>query len=165
MVALKHGGRTVAGNLALCCEVCDRFKGSDIASLDPETGQLMPLFRPCVDRWEDHYHLRGGKILALTAIGRVTVRLLRMNRPARIRERGALQGRSLTGVRATGFPSEASEGILLSPRIASAKRDTRQSHLPVQASARLYTPAAGHSPALKILDGWPLSDTRVRPSA
>jgi len=27
-------------NLALCCTVCNRFKGSDIASVDPDTGQV-----------------------------------------------------------------------------------------------------------------------------
>ena len=43
VIAIKHGGQTVAENLALCCAVCNRFKGSDIASIDPETGQLTPL--------------------------------------------------------------------------------------------------------------------------
>jgi len=31
VIAVKHGGRTVVENLALCCTVCNRFKGSDIA--------------------------------------------------------------------------------------------------------------------------------------
>ena len=73
------------------CAVCNRFKGSDIASIDPETGQLTPLFHPRVDLWDDHYQVRNGEIVALTAKGRATVRLLRMNRPARIRERQLLQ--------------------------------------------------------------------------
>ena len=91
VIAAKHGGETVAGNLALCCAVCNRFKGNDIASIDPETGQLAPLFHPCLDRSDDHFQIRGGEILALTAKGRVTIRLLRMNRPARISERKILQ--------------------------------------------------------------------------
>jgi 5-methylcytosine-specific restriction endonuclease McrA len=91
VIALKHGGRTVPENLALCCAVCNRFKGSDIASIDPETGQLTPLFHPRLDRWDDHYQVRDGEIRALTAKGRGTVRLLRMNRSARIRERQILQ--------------------------------------------------------------------------
>jgi len=91
VIAVKHGGQTSAENLALCCTVCNRFKGSDIASLDPETGQLTPLFHPRIDRWDDHYRVRNGEILALTAAGRATVRLLRMNRPARIGERQLLQ--------------------------------------------------------------------------
>jgi hypothetical protein len=91
VVAMKHGGRTVAGNLALACAVCNRFKGSDIASIDPQTGELTPLFHPRVDLWEDHYEFRDGEILGLTVWGRATVFLLRMNRPARVRERQILQ--------------------------------------------------------------------------
>lgn len=90
VIAVKHGGETVAENLALCCAVCNRFKGSDIASIYPETGKLTPLFHPRMDGWDDHYETRNGEILALTATGRVTIRLLRMNRPARIRERQLL---------------------------------------------------------------------------
>jgi len=91
VIAVKHGGKTVAANLALCCTVCNRFKGSDIASIDPESGQITPLFHPRNDRWEDHFQVRDGELLGLTARGRVTVQLLRMNRPARIRERQLLQ--------------------------------------------------------------------------
>jgi len=91
VIAVKHGGQTVVENLALCCTVCNRFKGSDIASIDPETGQLTPLFHPRLDRWDDHYEFHNGEIRGLTAKGRITVRLLRMNRPTRIKERQLLQ--------------------------------------------------------------------------
>jgi hypothetical protein len=91
VIAVKHGGQTVVGNLALCCAVCNRFKGSDIASVDSKTGQLTALFHPRLDRWDDHYEFRDGEILGLTARGRVTVRLLRMNRPTRIKERQLLR--------------------------------------------------------------------------
>jgi hypothetical protein len=92
VVAMKHGGRTVAGNLALACALCNRFKGSDIASIDPQTGELTPLFHPRIDIWEDHYEFRDGEIFGLTVWGRATVFLLRMNRPARVRERQILRG-------------------------------------------------------------------------
>jgi len=49
VIAVKHGGQTVAENPALCCAICNRFKGSDIASIDPESGQLTPFFHPRVD--------------------------------------------------------------------------------------------------------------------
>jgi hypothetical protein len=91
VIAVKHGGQTVVGNLALCCAVCNRFKGSDIASIDSTTGQLTPLFHPRLDRWDDHYEYRNGEILVLSAAGRVTVRLLRMNRTTRIEERQLLR--------------------------------------------------------------------------
>ena len=91
VIALKHGGETVTGNLALCCAICNRFKGSDIASIDPETGQLAGLFHPRLDRWHDHFVFRDGEIVGLSAKGRVTVTLLRINRPARVSERRLLQ--------------------------------------------------------------------------
>jgi hypothetical protein len=91
VIAVKHGGLTVVENLALCCVICNRYKGSDIASIDPETCQLTPLFHPRADQWDKHFQLRDGEIIARTAGGRVTVRLLRLNRSARIRERQHLQ--------------------------------------------------------------------------
>ena len=92
MIAVKHGGRTVAENLALWRTVCNRFKGADIASIDSNTGRLTPLFHPRLDHWDDHCEFSNGEILGLTARGRATVRLLRMNRPTRIKERQLLRG-------------------------------------------------------------------------
>ena len=40
LIALKHGGHTTTANLALACSDCNRFKGSDIASIDGVTGKL-----------------------------------------------------------------------------------------------------------------------------
>jgi hypothetical protein len=48
-IALKHGGETVAGNLTLRCTIYNRFKITDIASIDPDTGQLSALFHPRLD--------------------------------------------------------------------------------------------------------------------
>jgi hypothetical protein len=90
VISVKHGGETADHNLALCCTICNRYKGSDIASLDPESGQLTPLFLPRTDRWDEHFRLQDGDIIALTSKGRVTVRLLRMNHPTRVRERQLL---------------------------------------------------------------------------
>ena len=44
VIAVKHGGQTIEENLALCCALCNRYKGSDIASIDPETGLLTLYF-------------------------------------------------------------------------------------------------------------------------
>ena len=91
VIAVKHGGHSASENLALCCTICNRFKGSDIASIDPETGQTVGLFHPRRDRWEDHFHIVRGLITPATAVGRVTARLLRMNAVERIAEREILQ--------------------------------------------------------------------------
>jgi 5-methylcytosine-specific restriction endonuclease McrA len=84
IVALKHGGQTSPENLALACFDCNRFKGSDIASIDPVSGVLAPLFNPRTQRWTDHFRLRDGHISPLTPVGRATVSLLRLNLTQRI---------------------------------------------------------------------------------
>ena len=90
IVAEKHGGQTVLDNLALACPYCNRFKGTDLGSLDPESGQLTPFFNPRTQRWRDHFRLEGGRIVPLTAEGRVTVAILRLNHPDRLLERQRL---------------------------------------------------------------------------
>src|SRR5881397_3868524 len=87
IVAEKHGGQTEEGNLALSCVLCNQHKGSDLTSIDPETGQITPVFHPRRDRWLDHFRLVGAHIEPLTPTGRVTVRLLQLNHPDRIEER------------------------------------------------------------------------------
>ena len=90
IIAEKHGGTTTAENLALSCFDCNRFKGSDIASLDPINGSLVPLFNPRTDDWEEHFQIEGGNIFALTAVGRATERLLKLNLPVRVEIRATL---------------------------------------------------------------------------
>ncbi len=90
IIAVQHGGETVAQNLALACAHCNRHKGANIASIDPTTGQLMLLFNPRTQVWTEHFKLEGAFISPLTAVGRVTVRLLKLNYPERLRVRQAL---------------------------------------------------------------------------
>jgi len=90
IIADKHGGPTAAHNLALACFDCNRFKGSDIASLDPLTGSLVPLFDPRQDCWKDHFEIHDARIYPLTDVGRATERLLKLNLPIRIAVRRKL---------------------------------------------------------------------------
>jgi hypothetical protein len=87
VIAEKHGGLTDAGNLALACALCNGFKGSDLASIDADTGAIVPLFSPRRDRWTEHFRLESGRIEPLTASARATVRLLQLNHPHRVEER------------------------------------------------------------------------------
>ena len=57
ILAEKHGGQTVPDNLALACPHCNRFKGPNIAGLDPDTRELTRLFNPRSDTWADHFQL------------------------------------------------------------------------------------------------------------
>src|SRR5438445_2699259 len=78
IVAEKHGGQTEEGNLALSCVLCNQHKGTDLTSIDPQTGQIAPLFHPRRDQWPAHFCLLGAQIELLTPTGRVTVRLLQL---------------------------------------------------------------------------------------
>jgi hypothetical protein len=90
IIAEKHGGITAAENLALACAVCNFRKGSDLASVDEQTGLIAPLFHPRRNRWSDHFQLVGGRIEPRTAEGRATTRLLRFNDADRVEERQLL---------------------------------------------------------------------------
>jgi hypothetical protein len=90
IIAEKHGGTTTTENLALACTLCNSRKGSDLASIDEDTGAVEPLFHPRRDRWVDHFRILGGRIEPRTAKGRATARLMRFNDPDRIEERELL---------------------------------------------------------------------------
>lgn len=87
IIAEKHDGLTSPENLALSCPFCNRAKGSDLGSIDPETGQLTPFFNPRAQNWSDHFQLDGPLIKPLTAVGRVTALILQLNHPDRLVER------------------------------------------------------------------------------
>jgi len=95
IIAEKHGGLKIIDNLANSCSECNQRKASDLTSIDPETGSIVPLFNPRRDSWFDHFQLVGGRIEPLTPIGRVTERLLQFNRLERVREREQLIGANL----------------------------------------------------------------------
>jgi len=95
IIALKHEGKTRADNLALSCLSCNRYKGSDLATIDPVNDEIVPLFNPRRQVWEDHFVLNDARIEGITQIGRATARLLKLNALNRIVERQVLidQGR------------------------------------------------------------------------
>jgi len=95
VIALKHGGQTTPENLVLACLPCNRHKGSDLTSLDPLTGEITPLFNPRTQIWSEHFQLDGGFIQGLTAIGRTTLFLLKMNESSRLQLRQALVSQGL----------------------------------------------------------------------
>jgi hypothetical protein len=91
IISEKHGGPTHEDNLALACTFCNRFKGSDIGSIDWATQTFIRFFNPRTDRWHDHFQLNGVIIEPITPIGDVTARILAFNDSDRVLERHALQ--------------------------------------------------------------------------
>jgi len=90
IVPRQHGGETTAGNLALACTRCNRYKGPNVGSFDPETGDLVPFYNPRTQVWEEHFRLDGPVIRPLTPEERVAVKILRLNDAVRIEERALL---------------------------------------------------------------------------
>ena len=91
VIAKQHGGADELNNLALACIHCNRYKGPNISSIDPDTGELTRLFHPRTDEWHRHFAWNGAEIQALTAIGRVTVGVLFMNDPELVWMRSNLE--------------------------------------------------------------------------
>lgn len=83
IVSRQHGGKDSADNLALACHHCNLHKGTNLSGLDPQTNKLTRLFHPRLDDWDEHFINRGGEITGLSAVGRTTVNLLRMNEDGR----------------------------------------------------------------------------------
>jgi hypothetical protein len=90
IIAVQHGGQTDLQNLALACIQCNRLKGPNIASVDPETKKIVPLFNHRTDQWPDHFRAEGGRIIPLTAVARATAALLKFSDPDREESRRGL---------------------------------------------------------------------------
>jgi 5-methylcytosine-specific restriction endonuclease McrA len=90
IIAQQHRGATVISNLAAACAHCNSHKGTNIASIDPTTRKMVPLFHPRKDRWERHFRWAGAQLVGQTPQGRATVFLLAINDPAKVAARAAL---------------------------------------------------------------------------
>jgi hypothetical protein len=76
IISRKHGGTSDRDNLAYACTFCNRFKGSDIASLSSESGELARFYNPRTDRWREHFVPTGVMPIPITSIGEVTIKIL-----------------------------------------------------------------------------------------
>jgi hypothetical protein len=90
IIAQQHRGPTVPENLALACLLCNVHKGTNIASHDPVTAALVPLFHPRNDDWATHFEWDGPVLIGLTPIGRATIEILAINLKARVLVRTSL---------------------------------------------------------------------------
>jgi len=68
-------------NLALACGACNVFKRETTFGQEEGQSGRIGLYNPRLDKWTDHFQADGetGEIVVLTACGRVTISLLRMN--------------------------------------------------------------------------------------
>ncbi len=89
IVPESRGGSTTEENLWLACSLCNRHKSHRTKAEDPASGQVVALFNPRLQAWNEHFSWveAGTCIAGLTAIGRATVQALELNRPVLVQAR------------------------------------------------------------------------------
>jgi hypothetical protein len=80
VIAQQHGGPSVLESLALACCYCNRYKGPNLSGIDPNSGEVVTLFNPRRQQWDEHFAWDGARLLAKTPAGRATINLLQINR-------------------------------------------------------------------------------------
>lgn len=90
IIGRQHRGVDDLENLCLCCIHCNLKKGHNIASIDPQTRGITPLYHPREHQWSRHFKLDEFRLIGLSAEGRATVELLEMNAAQRVELRKVL---------------------------------------------------------------------------
>ena len=85
-------GATNPDNLALACQGCNNHKYTKTQGTDPITGDLVQLFHPRKQRWQDHFAWNAdcALMIGLTATGRATIETLHLNRESVVNLRRVL---------------------------------------------------------------------------
>ena len=79
IIARQHLIDDSLHNLALSCDRCNAYKGTNLSSIDPDSLEVVSLFNPRKDDWEEHFQITDGYVIGKTACGRATAKLLNMN--------------------------------------------------------------------------------------
>ena len=74
-------------------------RGPILGRYCPARKELVRLYHPRNDRWQDHFHLNRLVIEAVSGIGEATIRILQMNHDDRVLERDLL-------IKCGRYPSE-----------------------------------------------------------
>lgn len=87
-----RGGSDDFTNLALSCRSCNERKQDATGAPDPATEEIVSLFHPRRDRWEDHFAWSSDfrLMIGLTATGRATIARLQTNHSGVVRQREVL---------------------------------------------------------------------------
>ena len=90
IVAKQHRGGDEIANLALAYHLCSWNKGPNLTSINPDNGELTPLFHPRLHVWHDHFAFQQERIIGRSNVGKTTVWLLEMNCDERLALRSVL---------------------------------------------------------------------------
>jgi hypothetical protein len=93
VIPISKGGETIAENLALACHGCNNYKQARLKGLDPVTEEFTSLYHPRHMKWDKYFAWSEDTILmlGLTAIGRATIILLKLNRTGVVNLRQVLK--------------------------------------------------------------------------
>lgn len=93
IIPLYRGGETELDNLAYSCQGCNNHKFTKIEARDPRSNEVVPLFHPRQQRWNDHFTWSedATMIIGLTPTGRATIEALKLNRANLINFRRVLR--------------------------------------------------------------------------
>src|SRR5204862_802727 len=86
VIPVVLGGPTADQNLCLACPRCNAQKWTRVDAVDPESGEVTPLFHPRKDTWATHFHRSKTDLCILegsTPQGHATMALLDLNSPRR----------------------------------------------------------------------------------
>lgn len=81
LIPASKGGLPTEKNLWLACRVCNGHKSDKTTGIDPQTGDVLPLFNPRKQRWTDHFQWSedGLRAIGITPTGRATVTALKLD--------------------------------------------------------------------------------------
>lgn len=84
IIPLSKGGTNDESNLWLACANCNRHKGSRTTAIDSDSGEVVSLFNPRLEKWDEHFQWSsdGLTIIGKTKVGRATVLALGLNQDA-----------------------------------------------------------------------------------
>lgn len=94
IIARQHVDDDGESNLCLACAHCNLHKGPNVATVTEESRQIISLFHPRQQVWDDHFAIENGVVVGRTQIGDATVRLLKMNDDDQLQIRKALIARN-----------------------------------------------------------------------
>ena len=92
IIPRSQGGHASLDNLALACQGCNNHKYDKTKSCGPVMHQLMDLFHPRQQRWQEHFTWDERVLLTigLTATERATVEAWQLNQPGLVHLRRLL---------------------------------------------------------------------------
>ena len=79
IIPIKHEGKNDIENLAYACPHCNQHKGTDFATITK--GDIIPLYNPRKELWQDHFETENGEIIPKTQIGEATIKIFKFNKP------------------------------------------------------------------------------------